>query len=194
MSHMNRVIIMGNLAADPELRQVAGGKSMTRMRVAVNRQWRGADGTPQKRVDFFGVVTWNSVAENCARFLAKGRPVLVEGALLNRSWDGPDGKKRWSTDIQAHAVHFLNARENRGTTENGPQAERLTAQPDTSASSSDGAQELWEEHSPLADPAPCEPLAPSDMSTPAQATRRRSPRTGAVSRGQPRTASDEVPF
>lgn len=144
MSHMNRVIIMGNLAANPELRQVAGGKSLAKMQVAVNRSWRGSDGTQQKRVDFFRVVAWSSVAENCARYLTKGRPVLVEGSLLNRSWDGPDGKKRWATDITAHAVHFLNGRDTPpGLPSDTPQT-RIVAEADDSSPDPHPMHAVWD--------------------------------------------------
>lgn len=184
MSYMNRVIIMGNLAADPEVRQVAGGKAMTKMKVAVNRNWRGADGTPQKRVDFFGVVTWSSTAENCAKYLVKGRPVLVEGSLMNHSWDGPDGKKRWMTDIQATAVHFLNGREHTATNGADPQADRVVAEPDESSHPIDSNQDG---ESPI-------DREDTESSASTRAARSRSARPAASNRRSSREASSEVPF
>lgn len=103
----NKVILMGNMAKDPELRQTQSGQSVASMSVAVNREWKGKDGEKQSACDFFPVVAWGPIADNCGRYLAKGRPVLVEGRLQVRSYDDKAGQKRWITEVVASDVTFL---------------------------------------------------------------------------------------
>jgi single-strand DNA-binding protein len=103
----NKAIIIGNLARDPEIRYTASGTAVARLVVAVNRQWRGQNGEAHEEVDFIPAVVWGSQAENCDRYLRKGRPVLVEGRISVRSYEGRDGQKRYATEIVAQTVQFL---------------------------------------------------------------------------------------
>ena len=105
MASYNRVILVGNLTQDPELRYLPGGTAMTKLKVAVNRDRANQQG--ERETDFFNIVVWSRQAETSAEYLSKGRPVLVEGRLQNRSWEGPDGQKRYATDITADRVVFL---------------------------------------------------------------------------------------
>ena len=105
--NLNKVFLMGNLTRDPELRHTAQGSSVTNFSVAVNRAYKGNDGELKKEVSYFNIVVWGKMGENCAKYLIKGRPVLVEGRLQNRSWDAEDGTKRYATDIVADGVQFL---------------------------------------------------------------------------------------
>ena len=105
--NLNKVFLMGNLTRDPELRHTAQGSSVTNFSVAVNRAYKGNDGELKKEVSYFNIVVWGKMGENCAKYLTKGRPVLVEGRLQNRSWDAEDGTKRYATDIVADGVQFL---------------------------------------------------------------------------------------
>jgi single-strand DNA-binding protein len=109
MASYNRVILVGNLTQDPELRYLPSGTAMTKLKVAVNRDRANQQG--ERETDFFNIVVWGRQAETSAEYLSKGRPVLVEGQLQNRSWEGPDGQKRYATDIKADRVVFLGSRD-----------------------------------------------------------------------------------
>lgn len=108
---LNKVFLLGNLTRDPELRHTAQGTSVANFSIAVNRTYKGNDGDWKKEVSFFNIVVWGKTGENCAKFLAKGRPVLVEGRLANRSYETQDGQKRTITEIVADNVQFLGGRD-----------------------------------------------------------------------------------
>ena len=99
---MNRVILIGRLARDPELRFTQSGKSVANFSIAVNRPF-SKDG----EADFINIVVWGKTAENCANYLAKGRLVALEGRLQNRTYETQTGEKRYITEIVANAVKFL---------------------------------------------------------------------------------------
>ncbi len=122
MVSMNRVIIAGNLAKDPEMKEVSNGHSMAIFPVAVSRHWKNNKGDAEKQTSFFRVVVWNSTAINCARYLRKGRPVLVEGRLETRSFTGDSGEKKYLTQVVGDSVTFLSKPEfpNEPEVENGP--------------------------------------------------------------------------
>jgi len=102
---LNRVILIGRLAVDPELRYTQQGVPVTNFRIAVDRPFTNQQG--EREVDFFPVVTWRKLAEVCAHNLTKGRLVAVEGRLQSRSYQGQDGTTRWVTEIVADNVRFL---------------------------------------------------------------------------------------
>ena len=104
---MNKAFLIGNLTRDPETRDV-NGKTVASFGIAVNRNYTAQDGT--RPVDFFNITVWGRSAENCAKFLAKGRKVCVVGAIQIRNYDAQDGTKRTSVDIQAEEVQFLSAK------------------------------------------------------------------------------------
>jgi single-strand DNA-binding protein len=107
MAGLNKVMIIGNLGADPEMRYMADGTAMTSFRVASTRTYGGADGERKEETEWFSVTAWRKLAEQCSQFLQKGRRVYVEGRLRTRSWDGPDGQKRYRTEVVADRVLFL---------------------------------------------------------------------------------------
>src|SRR3990170_1959520 len=107
MAGLNKVMIIGNLGADPEMRYTADGNAMTSFRVASSRNYSGPDGERREETEWFSVVTWRKLAEQCSQFLQKGRRVYVEGRLKTRSWDTPDGQKRYRTEVVAERVLFL---------------------------------------------------------------------------------------
>ena len=114
-TNINRVVLTGNLTRDPELRSTSSGMSVCSLRVACNT--RRKDQTTGDWVDkpnFFDVTVWGAQGENCARFLAKGRPVAIDGRLEWREWETPEGHKRQAIDIVADAVQFLGGREDGG--------------------------------------------------------------------------------
>ncbi|MEA4971146.1 MAG: single-stranded DNA-binding protein [Candidatus Pelethousia sp.] len=105
---MNKVIMIGNLTKDPEVRSTGSGVSVCSFRIAVTRRFSGQGG--ERVSDFFDVVAWRSLAELCGKYLAKGRKVAVIGELQTRSYDAKDGTKRYVTEIVADEVEFLSPR------------------------------------------------------------------------------------
>lgn len=116
---MNKVILVGNLTRDPELTQTPNGVSVCKFSIAVNRSFANANG--EREADFLNIVTWRGLADNCAKFLTKGRKIAVSGSIQTRSYDDKDGNKRYATDIVADDVEFL------GQGAGGEQGERPAA-------------------------------------------------------------------
>lgn len=109
--HINRVTITGNLTRDPELRSTPGGTSVCKMGVACNTRKKDADGNWGEKPNFFDVTVWGAQGENCAKYLAKGRPVAIDGRLEWHSWEAQDGSKRSAVEIVADTVQFLGGRD-----------------------------------------------------------------------------------
>lgn len=107
MAGLNKVMIIGNLGADPEMRYTANGNAVTTFRVAASRTYSSPEGERREETEWFSVVTWNQLAETCSQYLQKGRRVYVEGRLQTRSWEGPDGQRRYRTEVIANTVQFL---------------------------------------------------------------------------------------
>ncbi len=108
--NINSVVLVGNLTKDPELRHTPSGTAVTTLRLAVNdRVKRGEEW--QDAAYYFDVTVWGRDAENCAQYLAKGRPVGVQGKLTWREWDAQDGTKRQSVEVTASNIQFLGSRE-----------------------------------------------------------------------------------
>ncbi len=110
MAGLNKVMIIGNLGRDPEMRYTPNGSAVTSFSVAVSRRWNAQDGQQQEDTEWFNVVAWNKLAETCNQSLSKGRRVYVEGRLQTRSWDGQDGQKHYRTEVIASTVLFLDSR------------------------------------------------------------------------------------
>lgn len=102
---MNKVILIGRLTADPELRHTQSGLAVANFTLAVDRGFKGQDG--EQKADFIPIVTWRNLAENCAKYLAKGRLVAVSGRIQTGSYTATDGTKRYTTDVVADEVKFL---------------------------------------------------------------------------------------
>ena len=115
-SNINIVVITGNLTRDPELRSTGGGTPVCDLRVAVNsRRKNGQTGEWVDKPNYFDVTVWGAQGENCANYLAKGRPVAVEGRLDWREWEAKDGSgKRQAVSIVANSVQFLGSRDGSG--------------------------------------------------------------------------------
>lgn len=107
MSSVNLWIGIGNLCVDPELRHTQAGKAVTGLRLACNETWKDRDGKKQERTEFITVNVWDVQAENCCKYLAKGRPIYVEGRIQTRTYDDKEGNKRYATEIVANKVVFL---------------------------------------------------------------------------------------
>ena len=107
MAGLNKVMIIGNVGNDPEMRYTADGNALTSFRVATNFNYTAPSGERHEETEWFSVVAWRKLAEQCSQFLQKGRRVYVEGRLRTRSWDAPDGQKRYRTEVVANRVLFL---------------------------------------------------------------------------------------
>ena len=107
MASFNKVMMMGNLTRDPELRYIPNGSAVTNFTVAMNRVYKLQTGEKKEEVSFVKVVVWGRMAEICGEYLTKGSPVFVEGRLQSRSWDGPNGEKRNALEVVALSVQFL---------------------------------------------------------------------------------------
>lgn len=107
MASLNKVIVIGNLGTDPEMRFTPNGNPVTTFRLATSRTFTTPDGEKRQETEWFTVVTWNRLAENCNQFLTKGRRAYVEGRLRTRTWDGPDGQRHSRLEIIANSVLFL---------------------------------------------------------------------------------------
>ncbi len=108
MSGINKVIIVGRLGNDPEMKAVGQGATVTRLSVATSESWTDKNGQKQERTEWHRVTVWGKLAELCGKYLAKGKQVYVEGKLQTRSWED-NGVKKYATDIVASTVQFLSA-------------------------------------------------------------------------------------
>lgn len=106
---LNRIVLIGRLTKDPELRYTPNGKAVAGFTLAVDRAFRNQQG--EKEADFINIVVWGAQAENSANFLSKGKLAAVDGRLQIRSYDGQDGQKRWITEVVADNVRFLSPKE-----------------------------------------------------------------------------------
>lgn len=114
MSNLNKVMLIGRLTRDPEMRYTPSGQPVTSLRMATNRYSSGTEGERREFTDYHSVVCWNigkrQLAEQVAQYTKKGSLVYVEGRLQTRSWDGQDGQKRYTTEVVANDVQFLESR------------------------------------------------------------------------------------
>jgi single-strand DNA-binding protein len=133
-TNINRVVLTGNLTRDPELRSLPSGTSVCTLRIACNTRRKDNTGQWVDKPNYFDVTVWGAQGENCAQYLAKGRPVAVDGRLEWREWDDPQGNKRQAVDIIADSVQFLGSRDGG---ENG--GGRFTPQSDVPADTGDFA-------------------------------------------------------
>jgi single-strand DNA-binding protein len=107
MVSLNRVMLIGNVGTDPEMRFTPGGNPVTSFRVATSRVYTTSEGERRQETEWFTVVAWKKQAESCNQFLTKGQRVYVEGSLRTRSWEGRDGQKRLTVEVIANRVLFL---------------------------------------------------------------------------------------
>lgn len=110
MANFNKVILLGNLTRDPELRYTPNNAPVCSFDLAVNRSYTTQAGERRDEVCYITIVAWGKQAETCAEYLSKGRPALVEGRLSQRSWETPEGQKRSKHEVVADRVQFLGGR------------------------------------------------------------------------------------
>jgi single-strand DNA-binding protein len=107
MAGVNKVILIGNLGRDPELRYTQGGQAVVNFTLATTESWNDKSGERVERTEWHRIVVWGRTGEICAQYLAKGRTVYVEGRIQNREWEDKEGQKRRTTEINAQTVQFL---------------------------------------------------------------------------------------
>ncbi|HOU52514.1 MAG TPA: single-stranded DNA-binding protein [Myxococcota bacterium] len=130
MASLNKVLILGNLGADPDFRMTQGGQAVAELRVATTEVFKPAGGDRTERTEWHRVVVWGRQAEHCHAYLKKGRTVFVEGRLQTRQWEDKQGQKRYTTEIVASNVQFIGAPTGSRGTEEGPVVEPLPAPAD----------------------------------------------------------------
>jgi len=113
MAGVNKVIIIGRLGQDPEMKAVGQGATVARLNVATSENWVDKGGQKQERTEWHRIVVWGKLAEICGKYLSKGRQVYVEGRLQTRSWED-NGQKKYSTEIVASTVQFLGSNSEAG--------------------------------------------------------------------------------
>ncbi len=108
MSGVNKVILIGRLGKDPEVKAIGSGQTVARLTVATSETWV-KDGQKQEKTEWHNITVWGKLAEICGKHLSKGRQVYIEGKLQTRSWEDQNGQKRYATDVVASTVQFLGA-------------------------------------------------------------------------------------
>ncbi|MDP2044452.1 MAG: single-stranded DNA-binding protein [Candidatus Omnitrophota bacterium] len=136
MASYNKVLLMGNLTKDPELRYTPSGTAVANLRLAVNRKYRTKDQELKEEVCFITAVVWSKQAETCNQYLHKGSSVFVEGRLQSRSWEDNAGAKRSVIEVRAERVQFMGA----------PSAKTQSQQPEGSGLASDSQSQPGETH------------------------------------------------
>lgn len=111
---LNKVLLIGNLTRDPELRYTPSGAAVCSFGLATNRTYVSSDGTKKEEAEFIRIVSWNKLAELCSQLLTKGRKVYVEGRLQTRSWETPDGVSRQTTEVVIDDMRILDSRREAG--------------------------------------------------------------------------------
>ena len=111
---LNKVILIGNLTRDPEMRYTNSGTPVATFGMATNKSWKDANGETKELAEFHNIVAWNKMAEICQQLLAKGMKVYVEGSLNTRSWDAEDGTKKYKTEIRVNDMILLDSKGKQG--------------------------------------------------------------------------------
>ena len=114
MASLNKVLLVGNLTKDPELRFVPSGQAVANLRIATNRKYKAGNGEWKEEVTYVGVEVWGKSAEACGEYLKKGSPLLVEGRLKLKEWTAQDGQKRSMLEVVSERVQFLSGGPRRG--------------------------------------------------------------------------------
>jgi single-strand DNA-binding protein len=111
---LNKVLLIGNLGCDPEMRYTPSGRPVTSFSLATSRSWTLADGERREETEWFNIVTWGNLAEICKQYLAKGQQVYIEGRLQTRGWEDDAGKKHFRTEVVANEMIMLGNRHSSG--------------------------------------------------------------------------------
>lgn len=132
---LNKVMLIGNLTRDPELRYTSNGTAVASMALATNKSWKNQDGEMQESVEYHNLVAWGKTGEICHQLLSKGVKVYIEGELTTQSWEGDDGVKRYKTEVKVSEMILLDSKGRTGAGSDGSDTES----PDSAGSSKDEA-------------------------------------------------------
>lgn len=119
MASLNKVMLIGNLGADPEVRATPGGQTVATLRLATNEKWTDKGGQQQERTEWHRVVVWGKQAEQCKEYLHKGSSVYIEGRIQTREWQDKENQRRFTTEVVALRVQFLGGRGGEGGSRGG---------------------------------------------------------------------------
>lgn len=111
MSGVNKVIVLGNLGKDPELKELPGGNKVAKFPVATSESWIGKDGQRQERTEWHNMVVWGKLADTCAQYLARGKQAYFEGRLQTRSWEDDQGQKKYITEVVVQSMIMVSAKD-----------------------------------------------------------------------------------
>jgi len=135
---LNKVMLIGNLGKDPEVRFTPTGRAVARFSLATSEVWNDAEGQRQERTEWHNSVVWGKQAETCGQYLAKGRQVYIEGSIRSRQYDDKDGNRRYITEVNAQRVQFLGGGGGRGAeARGGGQSEDAAPGPPAAAEDDD---------------------------------------------------------
>jgi single-strand DNA-binding protein len=126
---INKVILIGNLGADPDLRYTSGGTAVCNMRLATNESYKDSNGETVEKTEWHSIVAWARLAEICGQYLKKGSTIYIEGSLQTRQWEDRDGNTRYTTEVKAQEMQMLDSRDGGGNPNGYNQAPQQRRQP-----------------------------------------------------------------
>ena len=131
MRGVNKVILVGNLGRDPEVRYIKDGTAVANLRIATSENWNDANGQKQERTEWHRIVAWGKLAEIAKEYMTKGKQIYVEGRLQTRSWDDREGNKRYTTEVRADQILMLGTRGDSGGARDVPSSPDSPDSPDS---------------------------------------------------------------
>jgi single-strand DNA-binding protein len=138
MASINKVILIGNLGSDPEVRFLPSGQPVANFNIATTERWSGKDGNPGEKTEWHRIVVFGKQAENCKEYLRKGRQVYIEGRLQTREWQSKEGQKQRTTEIIAQTVQFLGGPGGAGRDRSAPSDSDMSPPPSGDAPTAPG--------------------------------------------------------
>jgi single-strand DNA-binding protein len=142
MSSLNKVMLIGRLGKDPEVRYTPDGSAVANFSLATSETWNDKSGTKQERTEWHNIVAWGKLADLAKRYLSKGRQVYIEGRIRTREWDDKDGNKRRTTEVMANQMVLLGSRQESGDAGGPPSSQRSAPISEPSYNSSPGAADV----------------------------------------------------
>ena len=153
---LNRVLLIGNLTRDPEMRYTNSGTPVVTFGMATNKSWKDSEGETKELAEFHNLVAWNKMAEICQQLLAKGMKVYIDGSLSTRSWEAEDGSTKYKTEIRVNDMILLDSKGKQGTGTDGVESEGKTEE----------VKERKEEKEEIVEDAPVEDQDPLEEDLP----------------------------
>ncbi len=152
---LNKVILIGNLTRDPEMRYTNSGTPVVTFGMATNKSWKDAEGETKELAEFHNLVAWNKMAEICQQLLAKGMKVYIEGSLNTRSWEGEDGNTKYKTEIRVEDMILLDSKGKQGAGTDGESSAPAKKDKDEEEEvSTENTEEVVEDQDPLEEDLP----------------------------------------